>query len=279
MGSGIAQVSAQAGLSVTLVDQNTQILEKAKHEIQTNVKRVAKKQYADLVEQQKALVDKVCGNIGYSANVQESVAVADLVLEAIVENIQAKQALFAQVESATSAKTLLATNTSSLKLADIGANLKHPENFGGLHFFNPVPVMKLLEVVRSDHTSDKTFKALSKFGTTIGKVTVACRDTPGFIVNRLLVPYMLEALRMLERGDASKEDIDQAMKLGAGYPMGPFQLADYVGLDTLQFIQKGWQEKYPDEPLFTSSKILDKLVADRKLGAKSGEGFYVHGKK
>ncbi|KAI1730476.1 3-hydroxyacyl-CoA dehydrogenase, NAD binding domain-containing protein [Ditylenchus destructor] len=138
--------------------------------------------------------------------------------------------------------------------------------------------MKLLEVVRHDETSDITFDSLIQYGKAIGKTTVKCKDTPGFIVNRLLVPYMFEALRMYDRGDASKEDIDVSMKLGAGYPMGPFELVDYVGLDTTQKIQQGWHENYPDEPLFRPSKILNKLVSEGKFGRKTGEGFYKYGK-
>ncbi|CAK5084614.1 unnamed protein product [Meloidogyne enterolobii] len=279
MGSGIAQVSAQANMNVTLVDQTQAILDKSIKGIESSVKRVAKKQYESDEKQQKNLIDKVLKNIAVSTNVAEAVSKADLVIEAIVENVEVKQNLLDRVENAVKSGTILATNTSSLKLADIAANLKHKELFGGLHFFNPVPVMKLLEVVKFDQTSEDTFQRLMKFGKDIGKVTVVCKDTPGFIVNRLLVPYMLEAIRMFDRGDASKEDIDLAMKLGAGYPMGPFQLSDYVGLDTTQFIVKGWHEKYPNEPLFLPIATLDKLVAEGKLGVKSGEGFYKYSKK
>uniref|UniRef100_A0A1I8BPT8 3-hydroxyacyl-CoA dehydrogenase n=1 Tax=Meloidogyne hapla TaxID=6305 RepID=A0A1I8BPT8_MELHA len=279
MGSGIAQVSAQANMNVTLVDQTQPILDKSIKGIEASVKRVAKKQYESDENQQKNLIDKVLKNISLSTNVSEAVSKADLVIEAIVENVEVKQNLLDRVENAVKSGTILATNTSSLKLADIAANLKCKELFGGLHFFNPVPVMKLLEVVKFDQTSEDTFQRLMKFGKDIGKVTVVCKDTPGFIVNRLLVPYMLEAIRMYDRGDASKEDIDLAMKLGAGYPMGPFQLSDYVGLDTTQFIVKGWHQKYPNEPLFQPIAILDKLVAEGKLGVKSGEGFYKYSKK
>uniref|UniRef100_A0AC34REM8 Hydroxyacyl-CoA dehydrogenase n=1 Tax=Panagrolaimus sp. JU765 TaxID=591449 RepID=A0AC34REM8_9BILA len=168
----------------------------------------------------------------------------------------------------------LATNTSSLRLVDIGANLKYKDRFGGLHFFNPVPVMKLLEVVRFNETSDDTFNKLMEYGKSVGKVTVACKDTPGFIVNRLLVPYSFEAIKMAERGDASIKDIDTAMKLGAGYPMGPFELADYVGLDTMKFIMDGWKETYPNDPTFQTCDSLNKLVSEGKLGRKTGEGFF-----
>lgn len=277
MGSGIAQISAQADLNVVLVDQSAAILDKAKKGIEGSIRRVAKKKFED-EKQQAALVQRVLSNIQLSTNIGEAVSKADLVIEAIVENVEAKQKLLAEVEANIASDAMMATNTSSFKLADIAAKLKHKQRFGGLHFFNPVPVMKLLEVVRFDHTSDEVFNRLMGYGKSVGKVTVACKDTPGFIVNRLLVPYMLEAMRMVDRGDASKEDVDLGMKLGAGYPMGPFQLADYVGLDTLQFIVKGWSQKYPDEPAFKPVKTLDKLVAEGKLGVKSGEGFYKHTK-
>jgi len=133
--------------------------------------------------------------------------------------------------------------------------------------------MKLLEVVRIPETSDETFNAMIAWGKAMKKVTVDCKDTPGFIVNRLLVPYLMEAVRMVERGDASVKDVDTAMKLGAGHPMGPFELADYVGLDTNKFIMDGWSERYPDETLFRQSELLNKMVAEGKLGRKSGEGF------
>lgn len=156
---------------------------------------------------------------------------------------------------------------------------KRGDRFGGLHFFNPVPMMKLLEVVRIKDTSDDTYNKLKAFGESVGKVCITCKDTPGFVVNRLLVPAQAEALRMLDRGDASARDIDIALKLGAGYPMGPIELADYVGLDTLNFILNGWHEKYPDNPLFEPIESLQRLVKEGKLGVKTGEGYYKYNKK
>lgn len=153
------------------------------------------------------------------------------------------------------------------------------DRFGGLHFFNPVPVMRLLEIIRTVDTSDSTYQQMRGFGEQLGKSCITCKDTPGFVVNRLLVPYMGEAFRLLDRGDASARDIDTAMKLGAGYPMGPIELADYVGLDTTFNILKGWHDKEPNNPLFAPIPILENLVKAGKFGIKSGEGFYKYDKK
>jgi 3-hydroxyacyl-CoA dehydrogenase len=149
-----------------------------------------------------------------------------------------------------------------------------PERLVGLHFFNPVQLMKLVEVVRTDKTDEDVFGAARAFGEACGKVPVSCKDTPGFVVNRLLVPYMVQALEMLDRGDASKQDIDTAMQLGCGHPMGPITLTDYVGLDTTLFILEGWCERYPNEPAFAIPECLREHVKQGKLGRKTGEGFY-----
>uniref|UniRef100_A0A0K0FM35 3-hydroxyacyl-CoA dehydrogenase n=1 Tax=Strongyloides venezuelensis TaxID=75913 RepID=A0A0K0FM35_STRVS len=274
MGSGIAQVSAQANVNVTLVDKDEKALDKAKTIISKSIDRVAKKKFADKDDEKNTFVVNTLNNIQYTTDVKKAVADTEIVIEAIVENLEVKQKLFKEIEETAKSDTIITTNTSSLCLSDIGVNLKNKKNFGGLHFFNPVPVMKLLEVVRTPDTSDETMNTLLDFGKKIGKSTVKCKDTPGFIVNRLLVPYMFQALDMYERGDASMGDIDTAMKLGAGYPMGPFELADYVGLDTLKFIMDGWIKKYPGETSFKESPLLNKLVAEGNFGRKTGKGFY-----
>lgn len=175
--------------------------------------------------------------------------------------------------------TIFTSNTSSLSITEIASITNRQDRFGGLHFFNPVPIMRLLEVIRTEDTSDLTFNEIRSFGEKLGKTCITCKDTPGFVVNRLLIPYMAESVRLLERGDASAEDIDIAMKLGAGYPMGPIELADYVGLDTTYNILKGWHENDPKNPIFKPSPLLENLVKSGKLGVKSGEGFYKYNKK
>ncbi|CAH8497970.1 unnamed protein product [Dicrocoelium dendriticum] len=169
---------------------------------------------------------------------------------------------------------VLVSNTSSLSLKSIGSVLNNKERFAGLHFFQPVPVLRLVEVVRTEHTSDPTFQSLMEFARSLDKVPIACSDTPGFVVNRLLVPYALEAVRLVERGCASTQDVDVGMKLGAGYPMGPFELMDLIGLDTMKHICDSFFEQLPGDPMFVCPTLLHKLVSEGKLGKKSGEGFY-----
>nr|XP_057921201.1 hydroxyacyl-coenzyme A dehydrogenase, mitochondrial isoform X2 [Doryrhamphus excisus] len=274
MGAGIAQVAATTGHQVTLVDTSDTILKKSVKGMEASLKRVVKKKYADKPEAGEAFIQKALQNISISTDTPSAVQSTDLVLEAIVENLQIKQDLFAGLDKVAPKHTIFASNTSSLPIMDIASATTRLDRFGGLHFFNPVPMMKLVEVIRTSATSQETFDSLLSFGKALGKTTVSCKDTPGFIVNRLLVPYMMEAIRLHERGHGSKEDIDIAMKLGAGYPMGPFELLDYVGLDTAKFIMDGWSQMDPNNPLFGQSDLLNKLVAEGKFGKKTGEGFY-----
>ncbi|XP_026463791.1 probable 3-hydroxyacyl-CoA dehydrogenase B0272.3 [Ctenocephalides felis] len=274
MGSGIAQVAAQTGHNVTLVEVNADVLAKAQTSIKNNLSRVAKKLYKDDKEASEKFISESLEKLKGSTDVKAAVSNADLVVEAIVENIEIKHKLFAEVDKAAPSHTILASNTSSLSITEIASITGRKDKFGGLHFFNPVPVMKLLEVVRTNETSDETYTKMMDWGKAMGKTCITCKDTPGFVVNRLLVPYMSEAVKMFERGDASAKDIDIAMKLGAGYPMGPLELADYVGLDTTYFIIDGWHKKYPDNTLFNPPSVLSKMVKEGKLGVKSGEGFY-----
>lgn len=274
MGAGIAQVAASTGHSVVLVDTSEDILKKSIKGIETSLKRVAKKKFAEKPEDGEAFVQKVVKNIAIATDAASVVKGTDLVVEAIVENLKIKQNIFGSLDKVAPEHTIFASNTSSLPIADIASSTARLDRFGGLHFFNPVPMMKLVEVIKTPSTSQQTFDTLLDFSKALGKHPVSCKDTPGFIVNRLLVPYMMEAIRLHERGHGSKEDIDVAMKLGAGYPMGPFELLDYVGLDTSKFIIDGWHAMDPDNPLFSPSPLLNKLVSEGKLGKKTGEGFY-----
>uniref|UniRef100_A0A3B3SRJ8 Hydroxyacyl-coenzyme A dehydrogenase, mitochondrial n=1 Tax=Paramormyrops kingsleyae TaxID=1676925 RepID=A0A3B3SRJ8_9TELE len=278
MGAGIAQVAATTGHTVVLVDTSEDILKKSTQGIEGSLKRVAKKKFADKPEAAAEFLQKVLKNISTNTDASSAVRSTDLVVEAIVENLKVKQSLFSSLDKAAPEHTIFASNTSSLPITDIASATTRLDRFGGLHFFNPVPMMKLVEVVRTSQTSQMAFDALTDFTKALGKHPVSCMDTPGFLVNRLLVPYMMEAIRLHERGHGSKEDIDMAMKLGAGYPMGPFELLDYVGLDTSKFIIDGWHAMEPENPLFAPSPMLNKLVAEGKLGKKTGEGFYKHKK-
>lgn len=259
---------------MVLVDTNEEILKKSAKGIEGSLKRVVKKKFADKPDAGAEFIAKVMANVSISTDAASVVGSTDLVLEAIVENLKIKQGLFGALDKVAAAHTIFASNTSSLPITDIASSTSRLDRFGGLHFFNPVPMMKLVEVIGTSATSQETFDSLLAFSKALGKTPVSCKDTPGFIVNRLLVPYMMEAIRLHERGHGSKEDIDIAMKLGAGYPMGPFELLDYVGLDTAKFIMDGWVEKDPDNPLMQPSEMLNKLVAEGKFGKKTGEGFY-----
>lgn len=276
MGSGITQVAAQTGHRVTLVDLDETVLQQSTARIGKSLQRVAKKKFGDDAEGAKSFVETTMGSISTATDACEAVKSTDLVIEAIIENMSIKHKLFKQLDSAAPQDVIFTSNTSSLCIGDIAAVTARKERFAGLHFFNPVPIMKLLEVVKTPDTSSETMESLMSFGKKLGKVTVKCTDTPGFIVNRLLVPNLSEAIKMHERGVASPADIDTAMKLGAGHPMGPFTLADYVGLDTCLFILQGWHDKYPEVEMFNPPETLKKLVAEGKLGNKTGEGFYKH---
>ncbi|XP_001363144.2 hydroxyacyl-coenzyme A dehydrogenase, mitochondrial [Monodelphis domestica] len=274
MGAGITQVAAATGHTVVLVDQSEEILAKSKKGIEESLRRVAKKKFAEKPQDGDEFIKKTMGNISLTTDAASVVHSTDLVIEAIVENLKVKNELFQTLDKFAAEHTIFASNTSSLQITNIANSTTRQDRFAGLHFFNPVPMMKLVEVIKTPMTSQKTFESLLDFSKAVGKSPVSCKDNPGFIVNRLLIPYLIEAIRMYERGDASKEDIDIAMKLGAGYPMGPFELLDYVGLDTTKFILDGWHKMDMKNPLFQPCQILGKLVEDNKLGKKTGEGFY-----
>lgn len=276
MGHGIVQVAAQAGFEVVAVETAQEYLDKGLARIEKSLAKMAEKS----VEKGKATAEDAeaaraaaWGRITGSTDLN-ALADCDLICEAIIEDIDIKKTLFADLGRIAKPTAILASNTSSFAVTEMAAASGRPERFVGLHFFNPVQLMRLVEVVRTDKTDADVFETARGFGKAVGKAPVACKDTPGFVVNRLLVPYMSQALLMLERGDATKEDIDTAMQFGCGYPMGPLTLTDYVGLDTTLAILEGWVKNYPDEPAFIIPEILRKKVSEGKLGRKTGEGFY-----
>lgn len=278
MGSGIAQVSAQSGHNVTIVEINKDVLEKTQKSIESSLQRVVKKIYKEKPQDGEKFLSETLSRISTSTSLPDVVQNSDLVLEAIVENLSVKHKLFKSIDDIAPEKTIFASNTSSLSIGEIASVTNRKDRFAGLHFFNPVPVMKLLEVVKTPETSDETYEKLMAWGKAIGKTAITCKDTPGFVVNRLLIPLLAESIRMLERRDASARDIDIAMKLGAGHPMGPIELADYVGHDTTNSILNGWHKKFPENPLFNPLPSLQKLVDENKLGIKTGEGYYSYKK-
>uniref|UniRef100_A0AC35GPZ2 3-hydroxyacyl-CoA dehydrogenase family protein n=1 Tax=Panagrolaimus sp. PS1159 TaxID=55785 RepID=A0AC35GPZ2_9BILA len=237
MGSGIAQIAIENGYNVTLIGRSMDKLQQSKTKLSNGLTRIAKKRFANDVETQSDFVDGCLDNLKLCTNSDEAnLEDADLIIEAIVENLKVKQKLLAEIENVISETCIVATNTSSFLLQDVSSKFQHKSRFAGLHFFNPVPAMKLVEVIKGEETTDEVYESLLDFCRKLGKSPVRCRDTHGFIVNRLLIPYLLESVRMYERGDATKEDIDIAMKQGCGHPMGPFELIDFIGLDTMKFV-------------------------------------------
>lgn len=276
MGHGIVQVAAQGGFQVVALEAEQKFLDSGLARVDKSLAKLAERSVKDgkaTAEQAQAKSAETRARIS-GATERKALADCDLVVEAIVENLDVKKQLFGELGKLCKPETIFASNTSSFPVTEMAAASGRPTRFVGLHFFNPVQLMKLVEVVRTDKTADDVFAQARAFGEACGKTPVACKDTPGFVVNRLLVPYMAEAMKMLERGDASAQDIDTAMKLGCGFPMGPIELTDYVGLDTTLFIVEGWTKRFPGDPAFSVPKVLRDMVAQGKLGRKTGQGFY-----
>jgi 3-hydroxybutyryl-CoA dehydrogenase len=267
MGAGIAQVTAAAGFKTIVLEVNDAVLAMGLARIDKFLEGGVAK--GKLTAEAKAeTMARLSGTTSYA-----DLATCDLVVEAIVENVDAKRQAYAQVEAVVGPDCLLASNTSSLCVTELAASTKRPDRFGGLHFFNPVPLMKLVEVIRALTTSQTTHDALMAFATAIGKEPVSAPDRGGFIVNRLLVPYLLDAIRCVEDGLGTVEDIDKAMMLGCGYPMGPLTLLDFVGLDTTYFIANILFDEFR-ETRFAPPPLLKRMVLAGKTGRKAGEGFY-----
>ncbi len=271
MGAGIAEVAAKAGLATVVREVNDELLERGMGRVQASLGKAVERGKLEAAEREAAL-----GRLTGTTR-SDDLADCDLVIEAIVENLEAKKETFGVLDEIVKKEAVFASNTSSLTITEIAMATARPDRFLGLHFFNPVPVMKLVEVVRTLMTSDESFGAAMEFSRRIGKEPVAARDNSGFIVNRLLVPYMLDAIRALESGVGSIEDIDKAMQLGCGYPMGPFTLLDFVGLDTTYYIANIMFDEYR-ETRFAPPPLLKQMVQAGRYGRKSGHGFYEYNK-
>jgi 3-hydroxybutyryl-CoA dehydrogenase len=270
MGSGIAQVCAAAGYKTIVREVDQAVLDKGLGRTKKFLDGGVEKGKVTPEER-----DKTLGNLTGTTRIEDFKG-CDLVIEAIVENIDEKAKTFAAVEAVVGEHTILCSNTSSLCITELAATTKRPDRFAGLHFFNPVPIMKLVEVIRGLATTDETYQAVFAFAQSLGKEPITAPDRPGFIVNRLLVPYLLDAIREYESGLGTLEDIDKGMKLGTGHPMGPFTLLDYVGLDTTYYIANIMFEEYR-EPRFAPPPLLKRMVLAGRLGKKSGRGFYEYG--
>jgi len=267
MGSGIAETAAKSGFQVVVREVTPELVEGGKKRIRKSMDRAVEKEKLTAADR-----DAAWERLSFTMEVPD-LAGCDIVIEAIVEDLQVKNELFGELDGLCGENTIFASNTSSLTVTDMAAATSRADRFVGLHFFNPVPVMKLVEVVRTIATSQETFDRAFAFAKALGKVPIAAKDNSGFVVNLLLVPYMLDAIRQLERGVATIEDIDTGMTLGCGYPMGPFVLCDFVGIDTLYRISEIMFDEYR-EPRFAPPPLLKRIVAMGRYGRKTGRGFY-----
>jgi 3-hydroxybutyryl-CoA dehydrogenase len=269
MGSGIAQVCAASGYSTVVREVNDGLLQKGLDRIARFLDTGVKKGKVSAASR-----DATLGNLKGTTRLAD-LSGCDVIVEAVVENLDQKRETYAALEPEVGEHTLFLSNTSSLCITELAAATRRPDRFGGLHFFNPVPLMKLVEVVRGLSTSEDTYQQTFAFAQSLGKEPITAPDRPGFIVNRLLVPYLLDAVRAYENGLGTLEDIDKGMQLGCGYPMGPFTLLDFVGLDTTYSIANIMFEEFR-EPAYAAPPLLKRMVLAGRLGRKSGRGFYTY---
>jgi len=267
MGSGIAQVAAQAGYDTVVREVEQQYVDRGFKGIEKSLGKFVEKGTLSAADR-----DACIGRLKGTTSLDD-LAECDIVIEAIIENAPLKKETYAALDKIVKPEALFASNTSSLTITELSMATTRPKQFVGLHFFNPVPLMKLVEVIRALTTSDETSQALTSFATSLGKEPIAAPDRPGFIVNRLLVPYLLDAIREYERGLGTIEDIDKGMKLGCGHPMGPFTLLDFVGLDTTYYIANIMFEEFR-EPAYAPPPLLKRMVLAGYHGRKTGRGFY-----
>ncbi len=271
MGGGIAQVAAMSGYTVVSREVSEEFIDKGLKFITKLLDKGIEKGKMD-----QALKDKTLGNLKGTTNLKD-LADCDIVIEAVTEDMAAKREVFTELDKICKPETIFASNTSSLPIGDLATCTKRPDKFLGLHFFNPVPIMKLVEVVRTLDTSEETYQMAFEFAKSVGKTPVTAKDSPGFIANVLLVPYLLDAIRQYQNGLASREDIDDAMKLGCGHPMGPLTLTDFIGLDTILYIADIMFEEFKDDH-YGAPPLLRRMVNAGYLGKKSGRGFYDYNK-
>jgi len=271
MGSGITQVSAQGGYQVVVNEATDELIAKGIKGITKQLDKAIEKGKLD-----PAGKDKVLGNIKGTTDFSPF-ADCDIVIEAVTENMAVKKEIFKELDKICKPETIFASNTSSLPIGDLASVTKRRGQFLGLHFFNPVQVMKLVEVVKTIDTTDETFNAAFAFAQSVGKSPVKAKDTPGFVVNVLLIPYLLDAIRQYENGLASREDIDNAMIFGCGHPMGPLTLTDFIGLDTTLYIADIMHEEFKDSH-YAAPPLLRRMVNAGYMGKKSGRGFYDYSK-
>ena len=269
MGSGIVQVTAQAGFDTIVIEANDALLQRGLGRIRQTLDGLVEKRKLD-AKTRDAMLSRITGGVGL-----ETLKVCDLVVEAMTENQTLKNETFATLDRICPPHAILATNTSSCNVTALAAATKRPSQVVGLHFFNPVPLMKLVEVARTILTDEAALKTATEWVRAVGKVPVQTKDATAFIVNRLLVPYLLDAIRVYEGGLASLDDIDQAMKLGCGYPIGPFTLLDLVGLDTAMYVAEVMFEEFR-ESRYAPPALLKRMVLAGHLGRKTGRGFYTY---
>ncbi len=269
MGNGIAQVCAAAGLQVTMIDVSDEAVQRGLMTLAGSLERLVKKDTLSTADKAATLA-RVHGSIHY-ADLKD----ADFVIEAATENIDLKLRILKQIDSMVSREAIIATNTSSISITQLAAVVDHPERFIGMHFFNPVPMMALLEIIRGLQTSDGTLAAAQALAQKIGKTSVTVRNSPGFAVNRILVPMINEAIFVLQEGLATAEDIDAGMRLGCNHPIGPLALADLIGLDTLLAVMQVFYEGFNDSK-YRPAPLLKEMVTAGRFGRKSGRGFYAY---
>lgn len=281
-GGGITQMIAQAHITCTLIDQDPLALEQTQENMEHFVNQYLRKKYADWPEAIADFQRRVMGRISFVDSIDPTCKDAEFVIDATSENTEKKALLFESLDKVCNPETTFVSNTTSCPLATISAGLsdQRKTQFGALHFHSPIPVTKVCELITVPGvTSDKTTETLKEFAEIIGKSVVTIDDSPGYVVDRLKMPYLFEAMRMYERGHGSMRDIDVAMKLGCGYKMGPFELCDHIGLDRVKAVNDNWRKEDPNNPLFAPSVTLDNLVAAGNLGKKTGSGFFKYKQK